>query len=97
MVDVFLGSSVIGHLSTSYGFGLILALEVRFWVYIKICGREILTNVIRALINNPFKENFYGKRKEKTINVLTVFFISYKSGIKTFLKWIVNQCLKDTH
>ena len=29
--------------------------------------------------------------KEKTaINVLIVFFIFYKSGVKTFLKWIVN-------
>ena len=66
-------------------------------IYLYIYYREILTNVIRALVNNPFKENFYGKRKEKTINVLTAFFISYKSGIKTFLKWIVNQCPKDTY
>ena len=66
-------------------------------IYLYIYYREILTNVIRALINNPFKESFYGKRKEKTINVLTAFFISYKSGIKIFLKWIVNQCPKDTH
>ena len=29
--------------------------------------------------------------KKKTINVLTAFFISHKSGVKTFLKWIVNQ------
>ena len=28
--------------------------------------------------------------------VLTVFFISYKSSVKNFLKWIVNQCRKDT-
>ena len=32
-----------------------------------------------------------GKEK-KTINILTVFFISYKSDVKTFLKWIVNKC-----
>ena len=43
--------------------------------------REILTNVLRAMVNNSFKENFYGKRKKK-INVLTVFSISHKIGIK---------------
>ena len=35
------------------------------------------------MINNSFKENFYGRKK---INVLTAFFISNKSDIKTFLK-----------
>ena len=44
--------------------------------------------ILRALINNPFKESFYEKKK-KTINVLTTFLISHKSGVKTFLKWIV--------
>ena len=44
------------------------------------------------MVNNPFKESFYEKRKrKKTINVLTVFFIFYKSNVKTFLKWIVNH------
>ena len=37
-------------------------------------------NVLRALINNLVKESFYGKRK-KTINILTVFFISHKSDV----------------
>ena len=46
----------------------------------------MLTDALRAMINNSFKESFYGKRKKKTINVLIVFFISYKSDIKTFLK-----------
>ena len=55
----------------------------------------MLTNALRVLVNNLFKENFYGKKK--VINILTTFFISYKSGVKTFLKWIVNQCPKDTH
>ena len=27
---------------------------------------------------------------EKKINILTAFFISHKSDIKTFLKWIIN-------
>ena len=35
--------------------------------------------------------------KKKKINVLTVFFISHKDSVKTFLKWIVNQCPKFTH
>ena len=54
----------------------------------------MLTNTPKALVNNPFKESFYSKKK--TINILTAFFISYKSGVKTFLKWIVNQCPKST-
>ena len=28
--------------------------------------------------------------KKKVINILTTFFITYKSDIKTFLKWIIN-------
>ena len=55
----------------------------------------MLTNALRAMVNNPFKESFYRKRKKK-INILTAFFISYKSGAKNFLKLIVNQCPKDT-
>ena len=44
------------------------------------------------MVNNSFKKSFYEKRKEKkTINVLTAFFISHKSDVKTFLKWIVNH------
>ena len=46
----------------------------------------MLMNALRALVNNPFKESFYGKRKNKTINVLTTFFIFHKSCVKTFLK-----------
>ena len=48
--------------------------------------REMLISALRALVKNPVKESFYGKRKKKTINVLTVFFISHKSDVKTFLK-----------
>ena len=43
----------------------------------------MLTNIFRTLVNNSFKKKFYKKKK---INVLTVFFISYKSDVKTFLK-----------
>ena len=43
----------------------------------------MLTNALRALINNLFKKSFYEKRKK---NVLIIFFISYKSSVKIFLK-----------
>ena len=50
------------------------------------------------MINNQFKESFlWEKEKKKTINILTAFSISHKSGVKTFLKWIVNHCSKGTH
>ena len=51
----------------------------------------MLTNTLRVLVNGPFKESFHGKKK-----IYTTFFISHKCGVKTFLKWIVNQCPKDT-
>ena len=51
-----------------------------------IYTREMLTDTFKVIINNLFKESFY--KKKKIINVLTVFFISYKSGFKIFLKYI---------
>ena len=36
-----------------------------------------------------------GKEK-KVINVSTIFSIFHKSGVKTFLKWIINYYFKDT-
>jgi len=53
-------------------------------------------SVFRALVKNPVKENFYGERKKKVINVLTAFFIFHKSDVKTFFNWILNQCPKGT-
>ena len=50
----------------------------------------MLMSVLRALVKNPIKESFYEKRKKKAINILTVFFISHKSDIKTFFNWILN-------
>ena len=47
---------------------------------------KMLMNALRALVNNPFKESFYGKRKKKVIKILTAFFISHKSDVKSFLK-----------
>ena len=46
---------------------------------------EMLMDVLRIMINDPFKESFHEKIK-KIINVLTIFLIFYKSGVKTFLK-----------
>ena len=57
----------------------------------------MLTSVFRAQVKDLVKKSFYRKRKKKTINVLTVFFISHKSDVKIFLKWILNQCPKGTH
>ena len=51
----------------------------------------MLTSAFRVLVKNLVKESFYGKRKKKIIDVLTAFFISHKSDVKTFLKWIVNE------
>ena len=57
----------------------------------------MLTSAFRALVIIPIKESFYKKRKKKkTMNVVTAFFISHKSDIKTFLKWIINQYTKGT-
>jgi len=55
----------------------------------------MLTSTLRALVKNLVKESFY-EEKKKTINILTVFFISQKNDVKTFLKWIINQCPKST-
>ena len=46
----------------------------------------MLTSAFRVLVNNLVKESYYEKRKKKTINVLTTFFISHKIDVKTFLK-----------
>ena len=53
--------------------------------------------LMSVLIKNLVKKSFYRKIKKKTINVLTVFFISHKSDVKTFFNWIFNQCLKGTY
>ena len=39
-------------------------------------------SVNKPLIKNLVKESFHGKKK--TINILTTFFISHKSDVKTF-------------
>ena len=57
----------------------------------------MLMNDLKVVVNNLFKESFYEKRKKKVINILTdffFFFIFHKSGVKTFLKCIINHCSK---
>ena len=44
--------------------------------------RKMLTDALRAMINNPFKEIFSEKRKEKVINILTTFLFPIKIVIK---------------
>ena len=59
----------------------------------------MLINALWAMVSNSFKESFYRKGKketEKVINVLIAFSISHKSGVKLFLKWIVNYYPKGT-
>ena len=34
------------------------------------------------------------RKEKKTINILTAFYIFHKSDIRTFLKWIANECPK---
>ena len=48
----------------------------------------MLISALRVLVKNSVKESFYRKKKKK-INILTTFFISHKSDVKTFLKLIV--------
>ena len=57
----------------------------------------MLTSVLKTLVKNLVKQSFYEKRKKNTINVMTAFFISHKSDVKTFFNWIFNQCPKGTH
>ena len=40
---------------------------------------EMLMNVLRVMVNNPFKESFYGKKK---INVLKAFSFPIKTVLK---------------
>lgn len=46
---------------------------------------EMLMNILRSYVKETILETFYGKNK-KTIDFLIIFYISHKSGIRTFLK-----------
>ena len=39
-------------------------------VFRAIVNRKILMDALKVMVNNLFKESFYGKRKKKTINAL---------------------------
>ena len=43
----------------------------------------MLTSILRTMVKNLVKKNFYEKRK-KIINILIDFFISYKNDVKIF-------------
>ena len=55
-------------------------------VFRAIVNRKILMDALKVMVNNLFKESFYGKRKKKLMLCLSAFSISYKSNVKTFLK-----------
>ena len=61
--------------------------------HVNKCPKSMLTSALKTLIKNTVKKVFMGKEK-KVINILTVFFISYKSNVKIFFNWILNQCPK---
>ena len=46
---------------------------------------------------NYFKEVFIKTENRQLINVLTTFLISYKSAIKTFLEWFINNYHKSIY
>ena len=35
--------------------------------HVSNCEREMLTDAFRILVNNPFKESFYEKKKKKQL------------------------------
>ena len=51
--------------------------------HVNKCPKSMLTSALKTLIKNTVKKVFMGKEK-KVINVLTAFFISYKSDVKIF-------------
>ena len=57
-------------------------------VFRAIVNRKILMDALKVMVNNLFKESFYGKRKKKKqlMLCLSAFSISYKNNVKTFLK-----------
>ena len=49
-----------------------IVVNVFFKAFLENKYGEMLTNALRALVNNLFKESFYRKRKKKK-NILIVF------------------------
>ena len=53
-------------------------------------------NALKTFVSkNHFRNVLMGKKKKKTINILTAFFIFHESDIKTLLKLFVNNCSKS--
>ena len=46
-----------------------------------------LGHSLRIQLKKVFME-----KEKKTINILIDFFVSHKSDVKIFLKWILNEC-----
>ena len=78
-----------GYTGGSTGVGVI-----NFYNYI-ITYRKMLIDAREYQLIIHLKKNL--QEKEKKINIMTIFFISHKSGVKTFLKLIVNYCTKRTY
>ena len=51
-------------------------------------------NVLKELVNNPFKESFYRKKKRKAISVLTIFSFFIKIVSKVSSNELLINALK---
>ena len=63
------------------------------WLYV---DREKLMDAFKANSLGNILKTFYAKKKKVNKFFFTVFYISHECGIKTFLKWSINKCFKDT-
>ena len=63
----------------------------------KVC---LFSNKFLGKVNEfwfRIRKFLWEKKKVTFFFILYFFDISHKSGIKTFLKWSINKCLKGTH
>ena len=51
-------------------------------------------DALRILVQEVFLESFYEKKNE--LIVLASFYVSNESDVRTFLKWFIKNCPKDT-
>ena len=65
-------------------------------MFLLIRFRKMLKNALRALVHKLFLEIFYEKMIKQLI-LLTFFYISHKSDVKTFLIWFINNCPRGTY
>ena len=52
----------------------------------------LLMYVLIVLVYKPYLDKFY--EYDKANNFIDSFYVSYKSDIKTFIIWIINNCSK---